>query len=200
MGESIGNAGHDSALALSPTLAAPALAPTLSPEQAAAQQPEVRDESRVSVAGTTREFPARIGRYLILRRLGEGGMGVVYSAYDAELDRKVAIKLLRANHEGSMGQARMRREAQALAQLSHSHIVQVYEVGQDESLGQNSLFMAMEFVAGQPLSAWQTRLRADRRQLRPEDVGNCLRLYIQAGRGLLAAHSAGLVHRDFKPD
>ena len=126
MGESIGNAGHDSALALSPTLAAPALAPTLSPEQAAALQPEVRDESRVSVAGTTREFPARIGRYLILRRLGEGGMGVVYSAYDAELDRKVAIKLLRANHEGSMGQARMRREAQALAQLSHSHIVHVY--------------------------------------------------------------------------
>ena len=193
----------DSPAALAPTWADPgvaAVAATLSPEQAALAPPISPADVRVTVSAVEPQPPTRIGRYLVLRKLGQGGMGVVYSAYDPELDRKVAIKLLRPHHEGSAGQARMRREAQAMAQVSHSHIVQVYEVGQDEHLGHGGLFVAMEFVAGQPLSAWQTQQRSGRQHLPAADVRALLRLYVQAGHGLLAAHAAGLIHRDFKPD
>ncbi len=193
----------DAPAALAPTWADPAVAAvaaTLSPEQAALAPPISPAEVRVTVPTVEPQPPTRIGRYLVLRKLGQGGMGVVYSAYDPELDRKVAIKLLRPHHEGSAGQARMRREAQAMAQVSHSHIVQVYEVGQDEHLGHGGLFVAMEFVAGQPLSAWQTQQRSGRQHLPATDLRALLRLYVQAGHGLLAAHAAGLIHRDFKPD
>ena len=196
MGDSASKAAPPD-LALGPTLAAPvvpeAVAATLSPDQAAVLPPSPSDESAVSVQIAAQPAPARIGRYLILRRLGEGGMGVVYSAYDPELDRKVALKLLRPSQDGSQGQARMRREAQAMAQVSHSHIVQVYEVGQDDSLGQ--MFVAMEFVAGQSLSHWQQRRRREHPQQSHDDVREILRLYLQAARGLHAAHSASLVHR-----
>ena len=196
MGDSASKAAPPD-LALGPTLAAPvvpeAVAATLSPDQAAVLPPSPSDESAVSVQIAAQPAPARIGRYLILRRLGEGGMGVVYSAYDPELDRKVALKLLRPSQDGSQGQARMRREAQAMAQVSHSHIVQVYEVGQDDSLGQ--MFVAMEFVAGQPLSLWQQRRRREHPQPSHDEVREYLRLYLQAARGLHAAHSASLVHR-----
>lgn len=193
----------DSPAALAPTWADPgvaAVAATLSPEQAALAPPISPADVRVTVSAVEPQQPTRIGRYLVLRKLGQGGMGVVYSAYDPELDRKVAIKLLRPHHEGSAGQARMRREAQAMAQVSHSHIVQVYEVGQDEHLGHGGLFVAMEFVAGKPLSAWQTQQRSGRQHLPAADLRALLRLYVQAGHGLLAAHAAGLIHRDFKPD
>ncbi len=193
----------ESPAALAPTWADTALAveaATLSPEQAALAPPLSASDVRVSVAAVEPQQPARIGRYLILRKLGQGGMGVVYAAYDPELDRKVAIKLLRPHHGGSAGQARMRREAQAMAQVSHSHIVQVYEVGQDEHLGTGGLFVAMEFVAGRSLSAWQTQQRAGRQHLPAAELRALLRLYVQAGHGLLAAHLAGLIHRDFKPD
>lgn len=129
-----------------------------------------------------------LGRYVLTGSIGAGAMGVVYAAYDPELDRKVAIKLLSPRVSHPDGQARLQREAQALARLSHPNVVSVFDVG--EFRGQ--LFIAMEFVAGQTLSAWlQTGKRS---------FGEVLRVFAQAGAGLQAAHDAGIVHRDFKPD
>ena len=124
----------------------------------------------------------QVGHFAILRRLGEGGMGVVYAAYDERLERRVAVKLLHATDH-----ARLLREAQALARLSHPNVVQIYEIG--ESHGQ--IFVAMEHVEGPTLAAW---LAAE-----PRDVAAIFEVFLQAGRGLLAAHESGLVHRDFKP-
>lgn len=133
----------------------------------------------------------QLGRFVVLSKLGEGGMAFVYSAYDAELDRKVAIKILRSDAHSaraSQGQARLLREAQAMARLSHPNIVQVYEVGK---LGRD-VFIAMEFIQGQTLRAW---LKARRRSWR-----EVVHVFLQAGEGLAAAHAVGVVHRDFKPD
>ena len=131
----------------------------------------------------------RIGHFVVLQRLGQGGMGVVYKAYDNALDRKVAIKLLRdGGGLGASGRARMLREAQSMARLSHPNVVHVYEVG--EFRGQ--IFVAMEYLEGETVRQW---LATERRSWR--DV---LQVYVQAGRGLEAAHQAGIVHRDFKPD
>jgi serine/threonine protein kinase len=131
---------------------------------------------------------ARVGRFAVLRRIGAGGMGVVYAAYDEELDRKVAIKLVRPDRNDPDIRARTRREAQALARLSHPNVVQVYEVG--EYLGQ--VYLAMEHIQGQTLRAWQTPAARGWREV--------VAMYLQVGRGLAAAHACGLVHRDFKPD
>jgi serine/threonine-protein kinase len=132
---------------------------------------------------------ARIGRFAVLRTLGEGGMGVVYSAYDEELDRRVALKLLRPGRDNSpRNQARMQREARAMAKLSHPNVVQVYEVGRIDE----QVFVAMEFVQGKTLGAW---LKAQ-----PRSWQDTLNVLIQAGRGLQAAHEAGVIHADFKPD
>ena len=135
----------------------------------------------------------RIGRYVLLSKLGEGGMGEVFSGYDRELDRRVALKVVRSfRADDDLSQARMHREAQALARLSHPNVVQVHDVG--EVGGQ--LFVAMEYVKGETLRTWQARhdpaTATGRREI--------LDMYIQAGRGLAAAHEAGIVHRDFKPD
>jgi tetratricopeptide (TPR) repeat protein/predicted Ser/Thr protein kinase len=129
-------------------------------------------------------------RYTVLGQLGEGGMGVVLSVYDARLDRRVALKLLRPGEESgnSQGeQGRFLREAQAMARLNHPHVVAVYDAG---ALETGSLFIAMEHVEGQTLRRWQ-------QQRSWRDV---LDKYLDAGRGLAAAHAAGLIHRDFKPD
>jgi len=132
---------------------------------------------------------ARIGRFAVLRTLGQGGMGVVYSAYDEELDRRVALKLLRPGRDNSpRNQARMQREARAMAKLSHPNVVQVYEVGRFEE----QVFLAMEFVQGRTLNAW---LKAQ-----PRGWQEVLHVMVQAGRGLQAAHEAGVIHGDFKPD
>ena len=133
---------------------------------------------------------ARVGRYVVLSVVGRGGMGVVYAAYDPELDRKVALKLLRPG-VGSSGRtldhhARLLREAQALARVSHPNVVVVHDVGSVD----DEVFVAMEFVEGESLDRWRARGRSWREVL---DV------FIKAGRGLAAAHAAGLVHRDFKP-
>ena len=135
--------------------------------------------------------PNKIGRFVVLRQLGEGGMGVVYAAYDEELKRKVAIKLLRADfarQQQSIGQARLLREAQSMARLSHPNVVQIYEVGK---FGE-AVFIAMEFVSGSDLREW---LRRGERAWR-----KILAVFMQAGHGLAAAHAAGIIHRDFKPD
>jgi eukaryotic-like serine/threonine-protein kinase len=129
----------------------------------------------------------RIGRFTILRRLGAGGMGVVYSAYDDELERKVAIKLLRTDRRGETAESRLRREAQAIARLSHPNVIGVYEVGRHGG----ALFVAMEFVRGQTLREWSKERRT---------TAEICSVYLQAAAGLQAAHEAGIVHRDFKPD
>ncbi len=136
-----------------------------------------------------RAQPVKIGRFTVLDRLGEGGMGVVYTAYDDQLDRKVAVKVLRgeATRHDQTGRTRLLREAQAMARLSHPNIVTVYEVDQQD----REIFIAMEFVRGLSLDAW---LKGQARPWR-----TVLTTFIQAGRGLEAAHRANIVHRDFKP-
>lgn len=133
---------------------------------------------------------ATVGRYVILERLGAGGMGSVYVAHDPELDRKVAIKLLRprrATPRREELRARMLREAQAMARLSHPNVVKIHDVG---TLG-NLVWLAMEWVQGQTLRAWMAK--------RPPYT-DVLAVFLEAGKGLAAAHEAGLVHRDFKPE
>jgi serine/threonine protein kinase len=132
------------------------------------------------------ERGAIIDRYTVLERLGRGGMGEVYSAYDAKLDRRVALKLLLSRRPDY--ESRLSREAQAMARLSHPNVVSVFDTG----VAAGRLFIAMEFVQGTTLRGW---LRAFRRS-----VPDVLAVYVEAGRGLAAAHDAGLVHRDFKPD
>jgi tetratricopeptide (TPR) repeat protein len=135
---------------------------------------------------------ASLGRYVVLGLIGRGGMGEVYAAYDPELNRKIAIKLLKAGGSDAAattrGRQRLLREAQAIARLSHPNVVVVHDVGTFDDV----VFIAMEFVEGQTLGDW---LQSSKRSWR-----EVLEVYIAAGRGLAAAHAAGLVHRDFKPD
>jgi len=142
--------------------------------------------------------PAKIGRFTVLQRLGAGAMGVVYSAYDTQLDRKIAIKLLRGVDEEGAHHARLTREAQALAKLSHPHVVQVFELGTFRS----QVFVAMEFVEGQTLREWSpgSNSSSTKANPNPNPLLEILAVFVQAGEGLAAAHRAGLVHRDFKPD
>ncbi|MDX1998036.1 MAG: serine/threonine-protein kinase [Thermoanaerobaculia bacterium] len=130
-----------------------------------------------------------VGRYLVLGELGRGGMAVVYAAYDPELDRKVALKLLgpKLAEEGDTAAAeRLLREAQALARLSHPNVVQVHDAG--TAFGQ--VFLTMELVSGSTLGAWLENGNRPWQAVREH--------FLAAGRGLAAAHAAGLVHRDFK--
>jgi serine/threonine protein kinase/tetratricopeptide (TPR) repeat protein len=134
------------------------------------------------------DAPARVGRYVLLREIGRGAIGVVYAAYHEGLDRRVAIKLLNRQRAGRVDlEARLHREARALAKLSHPNVVQVYDVGQFSG----RVFVAMEFVEGETLADWIRRPRA---QL------EIVAMFVAAGRGLAAAHAAGVVHRDFKPE
>ena len=134
----------------------------------------------------------RVGRYLVLSTLGAGGMGMVFAAYDPQLDRKIALKVLRTNLGANTADARKRlkREAQAIARLNHPNVVGVYDVGTTTS-GED-VYIAMEFVEGDTLTSWLKRY--------PRSWREILEIFAQAGRGLMAAHSVGLLHRDFKPD
>ncbi|MCH9686271.1 MAG: serine/threonine-protein kinase [Deltaproteobacteria bacterium] len=129
----------------------------------------------------------RIGRFTILEHLGDGGMGAVYAAYDEQLDRKVAIKVLGGHELPNEDELRrFQREAMALARLSHPNVVTIHEVGEH----QGELFLAMEQVRGEDLAHW----------LQTEPAWpQVLDAFVQAGRGLVAAHEAGIVHRDLKP-
>ena len=135
---------------------------------------------------------AAIGRYIVLALVGRGGMGEVYAAYDPELDRKVAVKLLRVKPGNGVslveGRHRTLREAQAIARLSHSNVVVVFDVGTFE----DKVFIAMEYVEGNTVTYW---LQAKQRKWQ-----EILKVFMAAGNGLAAAHEKGLVHRDFKTD
>jgi serine/threonine protein kinase len=130
--------------------------------------------------------PEHLGRFVLRGTLGQGGMGTVLEAYDAVLDRKVALKVLHPTLDERHA-LRLVREAQALAKLSHPNVVHVYEAGEVEG----RTFIAMEVVHGRTLREWQEQERPQWRA--------CVEAYLQAGQGLAAAHAAGLVHRDFKP-
>jgi len=142
------------------------------------------------------ERGAALGRYVVLEKLGAGGMGEVFAAYDPQLDRKVAIKLLRSGAlSAAEGKARLLREAQAMARLQHPNVIAVHDVGVFRAPGADGgrerVFVAMEFVDGETLADWLRQRHG---------WEETVRLFLQAGAGLAAAHRAGLIHRDFKPD
>ena len=132
-----------------------------------------------------------VDRYVVLDVIGRGGMGVVYAAYDSQLDRKLAIKFLHTGQGDddtfSEGKARLVREAQAMARLSHPNVVAIHDVGTHG----DSVFIAMELIDGVTMSTWLSTKRTWKQ---------CVRVLLEAGRGLAAAHAAGLIHRDFKPE
>ncbi|MGD0529198.1 MAG: serine/threonine-protein kinase [Polyangiaceae bacterium] len=134
---------------------------------------------------------AVVGRYVVIDRAGEGGMGVVYKAYDPELERPVALKLLHAGprngEDAERRSARLLREAKALARLQHPHVVAVHDVGTFDG----DVFLATEYVEGAPLRSWLL--------VEKPPLAEILRVMIAAGEGLAAAHRAGLIHRDVKP-
>ena len=151
----------------------------------------------VAAAASTQTLPSapvsrelapgqRVGRYEIERELGRGGMGVVYQARDVTLDRRVALKLLHARRDDA-AQARLLREAQVMAKLAHPHVVPVFELGE----WQQEVYLVMELVTGVTLEAWLKREKHTTREVVDH--------FVSAGRGLAAAHAAGVVHRDFKP-
>ncbi|MGE5186520.1 MAG: protein kinase domain-containing protein [Acidobacteriota bacterium] len=157
-----------------------ALAATLAPGDPEAHAREVRAVTARPAQGVA------FGRYELLERLGAGAMGVVWRADDPELGRKVALKLLKRPDAALTD--RLVREARSMAQVNHPNVVAVYDVGVHDG----ATYIAMELVQGQSLRAWQTS--------KSHTVPQLLEAYVAAGRGLAAAHAAGLVHRDFKPD
>ena len=130
-------------------------------------------------------------RYRLLEPLGAGGMGVVYAAFDTKLSRKVAVKRLRETGAGTPAEkrrGRFLREAQLLASLSHPNVLTVHDVGGAD----RELYVVMELVDGAPVSRWLAETRPRWRAI--------LDVFLQAGRGVVAAHQLGIVHRDIKPD
>ena len=131
------------------------------------------------------------GRYVLLEELGSGGMGIVYAALDPDLNRKVALKLLRGDRHVAgrpEDSQRLLREAKAMARLHHPNVVTVHDVGQID----DRVFVAMEFVDGPTLKQHFADRNSDWREI--------MRIMLAAGRGLEAAHEAGIIHRDFKPE
>jgi len=153
-------------------------APATVVERAGAPERGPRSDPDALPRGTT------IGRYVVIDRIGAGGMGAVYSAYDAALHRRVALKLLRSP---GIEQERLLAEARTMAQLAHPAIVAVHDVGEFEG----QVFIAMELVEGATLRRWQAKHRPWR-----ELVG----LYATIADALVYAHERGVIHRDFKPD
>ncbi|HWB82378.1 MAG TPA: serine/threonine-protein kinase, partial [Nannocystaceae bacterium] len=147
----------------------------------AAVEPRNDDDDRARIVPGT-----RLDRYYVTGLLGRGGMGEVYRGYDPELDRHLAIKLIRAGTSSATSRAALAREARSLAKLSHPNVVAIYDVGTHD----DELFIAMELVDGVDLATWCTRTRT---------LAEIRSVFAAAGRGLAAAHGAGLVHRDFKP-
>ena len=132
-------------------------------------------------------YGTKIGRFVVIGELGQGGMGIVFKAHDRELDRKVALKVLRGSTASAEERTRMLREGQAMARVTHPNVITVYEVGSESGL----VYLAQELLDGGTLGQWLEHPRGQR---------EILDRFIAAGRGLAAAHAAKLVHRDFKPD
>jgi tetratricopeptide (TPR) repeat protein/tRNA A-37 threonylcarbamoyl transferase component Bud32 len=155
---------------------------------AAADTGSVSDAAEEASNGrSTLPRGATLSRYVVLERIGHGAMGVVYAAYDPQLDRQVALKLLRPKgRQLEELRRRLLREAQALARLSHPNVIAVHDVGTAEDV----VFLALELVEGTSLADWLEQ---------PRPWREVLRVFRDAGQGLAAAHAAGLVHRDFKP-
>jgi hypothetical protein len=156
----------------------------------------VKLDSRVSprprgATTTPSELPrgTSVGRYTVLELVGRGGMGEVYAAYDPKLDRKIALKLIGGDkaRSGARAEARLLREAQAIAKVSHPNVVTVHDAG---TFG-DRVFIAMEFLDGGTLKHWLAE--------KPRSRAEIVTVFADAARGLAAAHAAGLVHRDFKP-
>lgn len=145
----------------------------------------VRGVVESSMFGSGPSPATTLGRFSLLERVGTGGMGMVYSAWDPELDRKVAIKVVRSDVAGPDAMSRLLDEARSLAKLRHPNVVTIYDVG--ESNGR--VWLAMEFVSN-TVRQWLTGKPKAR---------EILAVFEQAGRGLMAAYRAHLVHRDFKP-
>ena len=171
---------------------APALAATMVGDASAALAATVASAPSRAVA-TELDRGTTIGRYVVVGRLGAGAMGVVYAAFDPELDRKVALKLLQSSGgddawvASADARARLLREAQALARLNHPNVVGVFDVGTHG----DRVWLAMELVEGVTLRDWIAA--------RTRDWTDILDVAQAVGRGLAAAHAAGLVHRDVKP-
>ena len=162
-------------------------------DQLAAARPHAEDaliEALVAgrLFGHAHLGPAKIDRFTLLERIGRGGTGDVFAAYDPVLDRKLALKLLRADARLDADERTwLLREARAAARLAHPNVVAIYEVGEFD----DGIFVAMEYIDGVTLRAW---LRE-----RPS-LEAILDVFVQVGRGLAAAHEAGVIHRDFKPE
>lgn len=155
----------------------------------------VRDELKLALAREAAErrlfgaaAPAKIGRFALLGEHAAGGMGVVYTAYDPQLDRRVALKLLNPVALRSPAiRERLLTEARALARLDHPNVVPIHDVVVIEG----QFVLVMEWVEGRTLASWEAAA--------PRSWREYVDAYLGAGRGLAAAHALGLVHRDFKP-
>jgi serine/threonine protein kinase/Tfp pilus assembly protein PilF len=188
-----GPAGRSAPELEGPTAPVPSISPPGQEPDSQSAAPSL-SVSGVQQLAATLEKGQKLGRYMLLDKLGEGGMGVVYAAYDPELDRKVALKILAARisaggpQAAAAAQARLLREAQAMARVKHPNVITVYDVG---TIG-DQVFVAMELVDGGTLGRWFRNT--------PRTYKEILHAFTEAGKGLAAAHAAGLVHRDFKPD
>ncbi len=144
--------------------------------------------------GVGEAAPVKLGRYRVAGRIGAGGLGLVYRAYDPSLARFVAIKVLKAGQrlldDSSANEARLLREAQVLARIRHPHVVEVFDVGFFEDHGVTRFFVAMELVEGTDLRHWLAAAPS---------FAAIREAFVAAAQGLHAAHEQGLLHRDFKP-
>ncbi|HXU01085.1 MAG TPA: serine/threonine-protein kinase [Polyangia bacterium] len=154
-----------------------------------ARQPDETSAATADLPAGELARGTSIGRYVVTNLVGRGGMGEVYAAYDPQLDRRVALKILnpRQGSDDARARARLLREAKSLARLSHPNVVVLHDAGEFDG----RVFLAMEFVDGETLEAWLKREARSWREIRDA--------FLSAARGLAAAHRAGLVHRDFKP-
>lgn len=164
---------------------------TLGPNTGTATDPGSDLEADRDLAPAVLPRGFLIGRYVVLEQIGLGGMGAIYAAYDPELDRRVALKVLRRGTDrqrsGSSAAARLLGEARALARLQHKNVLRVYDVGSDRG----EVFVTTELLVGRDVAAWVRQ--------EPRTWEEVVKVFLEVGQGLAAAHAEGLVHCDVKP-